>query len=175
MSDVHKVEKEEQKWYITAISATHWIASKTPSFGAHRFCPSDWPNAKFKLSRKSSCNSTLSTSSKRRVKKERRNRTGRVAQAWPPAAAVRAGCLSLSRPYKSPQISAPVLNTAGNLLWCGQRRGNSRDQLLRRDLPLQTCSLAASGEREDRFGEAEGGDGQQQARGMDLWPLMFFF
>lgn len=71
---------------------------------------------------KSSCNPTLSTSSKRRVKKEPRNRTGRVAQAWPSAAVVRAGCLSLSCPNESPQISVPVLNTAADLLWCGQRR-----------------------------------------------------
>jgi len=36
----------------TAISATHWIAWKTPSFVAHRACQLVRPNAKFKAVQK---------------------------------------------------------------------------------------------------------------------------
>lgn len=127
---------------------------------------------------KSSCNPTLSTSSKRRVKKEPRNRTGRVAQAWPSAAVVRAGCLSLSCPNESPQISAPVLNTAANLLWCGQRRactGKLLRSAAQQGPAAPNLLLSSISRKGGQVWGSRGVDKQQQARGMDLWPLMFFF
>lgn len=160
---------------ITAMSATHWTAWKTPSFGAHRLCPSDRPNATLKLSRKSLCNSTLSTSSKRRVKRNPGIGLGGLhkpglQQQWSEL------LVWASHTLQATTNLCSGAKTAGNLLWWGKGefvQGNSPAQLLSRDLPFQTCLSAASGEREDRLEEAEGGESKQEAWICDLWYSLF--